>query len=187
MTASVQSEIEKLRGEIRRHDVLYYVEARPEISDLEYDRLMQRLKALEAAHPEWASPDSPTQKVGGEPIAGFVTVDHLAPMLSIDNVFNDAELAEFGVRVAKAIGPDPIEWLVEYKVDGVAMSLIYEEGRLLRGVTRGDGRRGDDVTHNVRTMHGVPLKLAPPYPRLLEFRGESYIRNSDFARFRAEQ
>ncbi len=187
MTASVQSEIEKLRGEIRRHDVLYYVEARPEISDLEYDRLMQRLKALEAAHPEWASPDSPTQKVGGEPIAGFVTVDHLAPMLSIDNVFNDAELAEFGVRVAKAIGPDPIEWLVEYKVDGVAMSLIYEEGRLLRGVTRGDGRRGDDVTHNVRTMHGVPLKLAPPYPRLLEVRGESYIRNSDFAHFRAEQ
>ncbi|MFO0919479.1 MAG: NAD-dependent DNA ligase LigA [Planctomycetaceae bacterium] len=187
MTSSVKSEIEHLRAEIRRHDVLYYVDAQPEISDREYDQLMQRLKELEAAHPELASPDSPTQKVGGEPIAGFVTVEHLVPMLSIDNVFSDAELAEFGARVAKVIGPEPIEWLVEYKVDGVAMSLIYEDGRLVRGVTRGDGRRGDDVTHNVRTMHGVPLKLTPPFPRLLEVRGESYIRNSDFAHFQAEQ
>lgn len=184
---SPQTEIEKLRAEIRRHDVLYYTDANPEISDLEYDRLMQRLKELEAAHPEFASPDSPTQKVGGEPIAGFVTVEHRVPMLSIDNVYTDEELAEFGVRVQKIIGPDPIEWLVEYKVDGVALSLIYEKGRLVRAVTRGDGRRGDDVTHNARTMHGVPLKFEPPFPDVLEVRGEAYISNSDFAHLRAEQ
>src|SRR3954469_6010526 len=104
MSAKPKDEIEKLRAEIRRHDVLYYTEAKPEISDLEYDRLMQRLKHLEAAHPEYFSPDSPTQKVGGEPVAGFTTVEHRVPMLSIDNVYTDEELAEFGVRVEKLIG-----------------------------------------------------------------------------------
>src|SRR5262245_29270823 len=153
MSNSLRSEIDHLRAEIRRHDVLYYTEAKPEISDLEYDKLMRKLRDLEEAHPEFRSSDSPTQKVGGEPIEGFVTVEHRVPMLSIDNVYNDEELAEFGKRVEKAIGPDPIEWLVEYKVDGVALSLIYEQGRLVRAVTRGDGRRGDDVTHNARTMH----------------------------------
>lgn len=187
MSSSLQSEIEKLRTEIRRHDVLYYTEASPEITDLEYDRLLRRLEELEAAHPEFASPDSPTQKVGGEPIEGFVTVEHLAPMLSIDNVYTDAELAEFGQRVVKHIGPDPIEWLVEYKVDGVALSLIYQDGHLVRAVTRGDGRRGDDVTHNARTMRGVPLTLPEPFPQLLEVRGEAFISNSDFAHLRAAQ
>ncbi len=187
MSAKIAAEIEKLRAEIRRHDVLYYTDAKPEISDLDYDRLMQRLKELESAHPELMSPDSPTQKVGGQPIEGFTTVDHLVPMLSIDNVYTDEELGEFGARVTKLIGPDPIEWLVEYKVDGVALSLIYEHGRLVRGVTRGDGRRGDDVTHNVRTMHGVPLVLEKPFPQTLEVRGEAFIANSDFAHFQAEQ
>lgn len=187
MTDSIRAEIERLRSEIRRHDVLYYVEARPEISDREYDRMMRRLQELEAAHPEYFSPDSPTQKVGGEPIEGFVTVEHRVPMLSIDNVFTDEELAEFGKRVERLVGPQPIEWLVEYKVDGVALSLVYEHGRLVRAVTRGDGRRGDDVTHNARTMRGVPLSFAPPFPSVLEVRGEAYIANSDFARLRAEQ
>ena len=159
MTVSPRDEIDSLRATIRRHDALYYVQATPEISDNEYDRLMKRLIALEAAHPEFDSDDSPSRKVGGRPIEGFVTVEHRVPMLSIDNVYDEKELAEFGQRVAKLLGGRPGEWLVEYKVDGVALSLIYEKGRLVRAVTRGDGRRGDDVTHNARTMRGVPLQL----------------------------
>lgn len=179
--------IEHLRREIERHDALYYQEAKPEISDLEYDRLMRELRDLETQHPELDSPDSPTKKVGGAPIEGFVTVEHRVPMLSIDNVYNEAELAEFGARVVKHIGPTPVEWLAEYKVDGVALSLIYENGVLKQAVTRGDGRRGDDVTHNAKTMGGVPLRLTGTAPALLEVRGEAYISNSDFAKIRAEQ
>lgn len=183
---SATERVQFLRDEIRRHDALYYQQAAPEISDLEYDRLMQQLKDLEANHPELRSPDSPTQKVGGEPIEGFVTADHLVPMLSIENVYNEEELAEFGQRVAKHIGDHPIEWIVEYKVDGVALSLIYEKGHLVRAVTRGDGRRGDDVTHNARTMRGVPLKLMGDFPDVLEVRGEAFISNSDFAQLQAD-
>ena len=184
-SAKIRTEVEHLRAEIRRHDALYYREAAPEITDLEYDRLMRRLQELEEAHPDVRSPDSPTQKVAGQAIEGFVTVDHLVPMLSIDNAYTEAELMEFGNRVAKIIGPDPIEWIVEYKVDGVALSLIYEKGRLVRAVTRGDGRRGDDVTHNARTMRGVPLQLIGEYPDVLEVRGETYISNRDFVRLQA--
>lgn len=186
MSESVRHEIERLRDEIRRHDVLYYQQAQPEISDAEYDKLMRRLQELEQAHPEHDSPDSPTKKVGGAPIPGFVTVEHRLPMLSIDNVFNEAELAEFGARVARLIGNDPIEWLVEYKVDGVALAMLYENGVLVRAVTRGDGRRGDDVTHNARTMRGVSLHLMGDPPEVLEVRGEAFISNSDFAKLRAE-
>lgn len=186
MSADAKQEIESLREALQRHNRLYYVESRTEISDQEYDRQYQRLEELEAAHPEFADADSPTQKVGGEPIDSFTTVEHRVPMLSIDNVYNDGELAEFGVRAAKLAGPDDVEWLAEYKVDGVALSLIYEDGRLVRGVTRGDGRRGDDVTHNARTIGGVPLRLEPPFPQVLEIRGEAYISNSDFAHLRAE-
>jgi DNA ligase (NAD+) len=193
MSTSVREQIEALRATIRRHDALYYVQATPEISDLDYDKLMKQLKDLEAQHPEFDSDESPTRKVGGAPIAGFVTVEHRVPMLSIDNVYNEAELAEFGQRVSKQLGGHPCEWLVEYKVDGVALSLIYEEGKLVRAVTRGDGRRGDDVTHNARTMRGVPLQLTDTsrkskgdlfdsdIPSLLEVRGEAYISNSEFA------
>lgn len=199
MSTSVQDQIESLRATVRRHDALYYVQATPEISDLEYDKLMRQLKDLEAKHPEFDSDDSPTKKVGGAPIAGFVTVEHRVPMLSIDNVYSEAELAEFGARVAKLLDGKACEWLVEYKVDGVALSLIYEQAKLVRAVTRGDGRRGDDVTHNARTMRGVPLHLtdlSPPsgekgkkkslfedsaIPSVLEVRGEAYISNSDFA------
>ena len=204
MSHSIRDQIESLRATIRRHDALYYVHATPEITDLEYDMLMRQLKELEALHPEFDSDESPTRKVGGAPIAGFVTVDHRVPMLSIDNVYNESELAEFGQRVAKLLDGRPCEWLVEYKVDGVALSLIYEQGKLIRAVTRGDGRRGDDVTHNARTMRGVPLQLddlspAPTssatrkksalfddsalsaIPSVLEVRGEAYISNSDFA------
>ena len=182
----IVEEIKHLRTEIRRHDALYYQIAAPEISDAEYDRLMRRLMELEAAHPELQSADSPTQKVGGAPIEGFVTVEHRVPMLSIDNAFSESELADFGGRVVKLIGTEPIEWVVEYKVDGVALSLIYEKGHLVRAVTRGDGRRGDDVTHNARTMRGVPLQLLGDVPDVLEVRGEAFIGNHDFAQLQAE-
>ena len=185
-SASPREEIEHLRAEIRRHDALYYQQASPEISDREYDRMMRRLKELEEAHPNLQSSDSPTQKVGGAPIDGFVTVEHRVPMLSIDNAFSEAELAEFGARVVKLIGPEPVEWVIEYKVDGVALSLIYEKGHLVRAVTRGDGRRGDDVTHNARTMRGVPLQLIGDVPDVLEVRGEAFIGNHDFAQLQAE-
>ena len=184
--AAPRDEVERLSAEIRRHDALYYQQGAPEISDRDYDRMMRRLGELEANHPELLSIDSPTQKVGGAPIEGFITVDHRVPMLSIENAFSEAELAEFGNRVVKLIGPDPVEWVIEYKVDGVALSLIYEQGHLVRAVTRGDGRRGDDVTHNARTMRGVPLQLIGPVPDVLEVRGEAYIGNRDFAQLQAE-
>lgn len=190
MHQTPRDEIESLRASIRHHDALYYVHAAPEISDFEYDQLMRRLIALEAAHPGFDADDSPSKKVGGRPIEGFVTIDHRVPMLSIDNVYNESELAEFGQRVNKLLAGNACEWLIEYKVDGVALSLIYEDGRLIRAVTRGDGRRGDDVTHNARTMGGVPLRLEPEgrsiaIPRLLEVRGEAYITNSDFSKLQA--
>src|SRR5260221_468241 len=139
MNKSVHEQIESLRAAIRRHDALYYVQANPEITDLEYDKLMRQLQDLEAKHPEFDSDESPTRKVAGTPIAGFVTVQHRVPMLSIDNVYTEAELAEFGQRVSKLLDGRPCEWLVEFKVDGVALSLIYENGKLVRAVTRGDG------------------------------------------------
>ncbi len=186
MTDEIETEIETLRREIARHDALYYQQAQPEISDLEYDRLMRRLIELERTHPQYDRDDSPTRKVGGAPIDGFVTVTHRVPMLSIENVYNEGELAEFGERVVRLIGPEPRAWVAEYKVDGVALSLIYEHGVLTRAVTRGDGRQGDDVTHNARTMHGVPLRLLGEAPALLEIRGEAFIGNRDFAKLRAD-
>jgi DNA ligase (NAD+) len=185
MTSDAE-EIDRLRAEIRHHDRLYYEQAAPEITDREYDRLMRDLLELETRHPELVTPDSPSQKVGGQPIEGFVQVAHRVPMLSIENVFNDQELAEFGVRAAKLAGPGDAAWIVEFKVDGVALSLIYEQGQLVQAVTRGDGRVGDDVTHNARTLKGVPLRLEPPFPDLIEIRGEAFIANSDFAHLRAE-
>ncbi len=187
MSANVREEIESLSRELERHNRLYYVEARPEISDLEYDQLMKRLEALEAEHPELALPDSPTQKVGGTPIDGFTTIEHRVPMISIDNVYDEPALREFDARVRKLLDAQP-EYTIEYKIDGVALALIYENGHLTQAVTRGDGRVGDDVTHNARTIGGVPLRLnSDNPPAVLEIRGEAYIANSDFAHIRAEQ
>jgi DNA ligase (NAD+) len=187
MSANVREEIESLCRDLERHNRLYYVEARPEISDLEYDQLMKRLEALETEHPELASPDSPTQKVGGTPIDGFSTIEHRVPMISIDNVYDEPALREFDARVRKLLDAQP-EYTIEYKIDGVALALIYENGHLTQAVTRGDGRVGDDVTHNARTIGGVPLRLhSDDPPAVLEIRGEAYIANSDFAHIRAEQ
>jgi DNA ligase (NAD+) len=188
MTAKIKAEIERLRDELNRHNYLYYVEAKPVISDLEFDKLLKALEKLEAEHPEYDSPDSPSHKVGGEAISAFHTAEHREPMLSIDNVYDEAALLEFDKRVRKGLKDKPLEYTVEYKIDGVALSLMYENGSLVRGVTRGDGRKGDDITHNVRTIRGVPLKLmGKKLPAVLEIRGEGYISNSDFAHLRAEQ
>jgi DNA ligase (NAD+) len=188
---SPSDEINKVRAEIERHNFLYYVEAKPEISDLEFDRLMKRLTELEARHPELDSPDSPSHKVGGQPIEGFTTVEHRQPMLSIENVYEEAEVREWDARVRKLLQDDEsVEYVVEYKIDGVALSLIYERGHLVQALTRGDGQRGDDITHNARTIRGVPLRLVGNEkhpPALLEVRGEAYISNPDFAHLRAEQ
>src|SRR5262249_5900080 len=149
----------ELRRLIEHHNYKYYVEASPEVSDKEYDLLVKELEALEAAHPELVTPDSPTQRVGGQPVEGFVTVTHRLPMLSLDNTYNAAELREFDGRVRKLLGKEPVRYAVEPKIDGVAVSLTYEDGRLTVGATRGNGEQGDDVTHNLRTVGGVPLRL----------------------------
>jgi DNA ligase (NAD+) len=181
-------EIAQLRADIERHNRLYYVEAQPEISDLEFDRLLKRLQQIEREHPEFDSPDSPTHKVGGAPIAGFHTVPHRQPMLSIDNIYTEDELREFDERVRKLLAVEAVEYTVEYKIDGVAMALIYEHGHLTLAVTRGDGQRGDDITHNARTLGGIPLRLSVDNPPpILEVRGEGYISNSDFAHLVADQ
>ncbi len=189
MTNSAKTEIDQLRDEISRHNSLYYVEARPEISDLDFDVLLKRLEELERKHPEYDSPDSPTHKVGGTPVEGFATVNHRLPMLSIDNAYDEAGIREFDVRIRKLLEPgEKIEYVVEYKVDGVAVALVYENGSLVLGATRGDGRQGDDITHNARTLIGVPLRLRGiDYPAVFEVRGEALISNADFAHIRARQ
>ena len=188
MPADPATEVAQLREKIRHHDRKYYVEAAPEISDLEYDGLINRLKELEAAHPDLLTTDSPTQRVGDQPVEGLVQVEHRVPMLSIDNTYSLEELRAYGQRTQKLLGDETIEWVVELKIDGVAVSLLYENGVLVRGLTRGNGRVGDDITHNVRTVAGVPLRLtgssAPP---VLELRGEIYMTNSDLVRLNEEQ
>lgn len=172
---SPAKEIAELREKIRHHDYLYFVEGRTEVSDLEYDRLFARLKELEAAHPELITPDSPTQRVGGEPLEGFAHVRHALPMMSIDNTYSAEEVREFDRRVAKGLEGRPYEYVVEPKVDGVSASLRYEGGRLVMAATRGDGRTGDDITANIRTIRAVPLGLRDRgWPEVLEARGEVY-------------
>ena len=161
---AIEREVAQLRSELNRHNYLYYVEARPEISDREYDRMMERLTALESQHPELVTPDSPTQRVGGQPLEGFATVRHVVPMLSIDNTYSYDEVREWDARVRRGLNPgEPVRYVVELKVDGVAVSLRYEECRLVLGATRGDGERGDDITANLKTVHEVPL-VAPRLP-----------------------
>jgi DNA ligase (NAD+) len=178
----------ELRRSIDHHNYLYYVEARPEISDREYDRLVDELKQLEAAHPELITAESPTQRVGGQPIEGFATVRHREPMLSIDNTYNAAELREFDRRVRKLLPGEPVTYVVELKIDGVAISLTYDEGRFSVGATRGDGERGDDVTHNLRTLRELPFRLRTQHPPAhFEARGEVYMTQAELARLNQER
>jgi DNA ligase (NAD+) len=185
MDRSVRKQIEELRRLIEHHNYQYYVEADPDISDLEFDRLMRELSALEEAHPDLITPDSPTQKVGGQPIEGFHQVDHRIPMLSIENTYNEQDVREFDARIRRWLEGDLPIYIVEQKIDGVSAALVYENGSLTLGVTRGDGVRGDDITHNLRTVRDIPLRLlsgtkAPP--RLLEVRGEVYMTNTELSR-----
>ena len=174
--------------EIEKHNRLYYQEAKPEISDKEYDKLLKELVDLEKKHPELANANSPTQRVGGAPIDGFVTLKHRLPMLSIDNTYSPSELKEFDKKVCKGLGNDKPTYMVELKIDGVAISLIYENGILTAGVTRGDGEKGDDVTQNLKTVGGVPLKLNTKNPpALLEVRGEVYMARANFARLNEQR
>jgi len=174
--------IENLRNEIRRHDHLYYVEDRPEIEDSEYDSLMRRLKELEALHPESQSPDSPTQRVGGKRAEKFDSVIHKTPMLSLDNAFDFDDLKDFHGRVVKLLGDDkPVEYVVELKFDGLGVSLAYEDGILIQGATRGDGREGESITANLKTIHSIPLKIqSENFPRYFEVRGEVIMKHSGF-------
>jgi len=180
MTA--KQEIAKLRAELERHNRLYYTEAKPEISDYEFDQLMRRLQELEAKHPELDDPNSPSRRVGGEPITEFKTVIHEPPMLSIENAYSIDELREWHERVLRGLGRETVEYEAELKIDGVSIDLLYENGQLVRGATRGDGVRGDDVTPNVRTVRALPLKIDPKAGRI-EVRGEIYIAKSDFLKY----
>jgi DNA ligase (NAD+) len=150
--------IDQLRKLIRHHEHRYYVLDDPEISDAEYDRLINELKELESKHPELASPDSPTRRVGGKPAEGFAAVQHASPMLSLDNAYSETELLDLERRV-REFSDGATEYVCELKIDGLSLSLIYEDGALSRGVTRGDGTRGEDVTVNVKTIRSLPLRL----------------------------
>ncbi len=183
-----EQEIRRLREQIRYHDYKYYVEAQPEISDLEYDRLVERLRELEARFPELVTPDSPTQRIGDQPVPELRSVRHRVPMLSIDNTYSQQEVRSWAQRIGRLLPGEKIEYVVEYKIDGVAIALTYENGRLVLGATRGNGTVGDDVTHNVRTIRDVPLRLQGDNPPpVVELRGEVYMTNSDLVRLNEEQ
>ena len=191
--AGAKSEIAQLRRDIRRHEYLYYVLDDPEISDAAFDRLMNRLKQLEEAHPALLTPDSPTQRVGGVPRKGFETHSHRPPMLSLDNAFSYEQLDDFDRRVRQITGRDAVQYVAEHKFDGLSISLIYEDGVLVRGVTRGDGTTGEDVTANVRTIRSIPLSVdAAECKRLglppdFEVRGEIMMSRKAFEELNLEQ
>jgi DNA ligase (NAD+) len=180
--------VEELRQEIRRHEELYYVQAAPEISDAQFDALMNELRSLEAKHPELLTPDSPTQRVGGRPTEGFASVEHLQPMLSLDNAYDEADLRAFDERVRKGLALDTSpSYVAELKIDGLSIALTYEDGRLVRGATRGDGVWGDEVTQNVRTVRAIPLSLRGGPKGRIEVRGEVYLPKKNFERINKEQ
>lgn len=181
-------ELQELREQLHRHNHQYYVLDAPVISDAEFDRLMRRLQEIEAEHPEWVTADSPTQRVGGQPLAGFEKVTHAAPLLSLGNVFSAGELRAFDNRVRSAVG-DALEYIVELKIDGLAVNLIYENGRLSRAATRGDGEVGEDVTTNVRTIRSIPLVLreAESLPAYFEVRGEVFMPRRAFDRLNRQR
>lgn len=185
-SVEIEKKAEALRKELRRHSYLYYVLDRPEITDFEFDRMYRELVDLEKAHPEIITPDSPTQRVGGKASDDFRKVRFRKPMLSLTNVFNAEELREFDRRVKSSLGTDAVEYITELKIDGLSMNLVYEDGRLVQGLTRGDGRVGEDVTANVKTIKTIPLYIenAPPY---MEIRGEVYMPRKSFARLNEER
>ena len=196
MQDAIKNQIQELRDQIRHHDRLYYQLARPELTDQQYDDLFKRLRALETAHPEFAALDSPTQKVGGAPIEGFAQARHAVPMISIDNTYTTGEVVAFDARVRKLLGDAPVSYVCEPKIDGVSLSLRYENGFLVQAATRGDGAVGDDVTVNARTIRNIPLKLQEPVPtagypavipEILEIRGEAFLTRDQFLLINQQQ
>lgn len=181
--------INELRSLIRHHEERYYLHSAPEISDEAFDRLLHELERLETENPDVVTADSPTQRVAGTPTAGFPTVEHLCPMLSLDNAYNEDELRAFDERVRKGagLGDTAVPYVAELKIDGLSIALTYEDGRLVRGATRGDGTRGEEVTANVRTIRAIPLSLRTPVPGRMEIRGEVYLPRTSFERMNAER
>jgi len=177
----VKTRAAKLRAELERHSRLYYQEAKTEISDREFDRLMRELQDLETTHPGLGTPDSPTQRVGGAPSDSFARVAHAVPMISLDNTYSFEELRQFDARVRKALSADSVDYVIEPKVDGVSISLRYENGVLKQALTRGDGKEGDDITANARTIRSIPLRIPTEAP-ILEVRGEVYLGKAAFTR-----
>jgi len=184
----IENEISRLRREIRRHDQLYYVDAEPEITDLQYDRLLEELRQLETERPDLVVPDSPTQRIGDTPVSHLRQIAHAVPMLSIDNTYNREELSAYFRRTEKSLGGSPAQWVMEYKIDGVAASILYVDGKLTQAVTRGNGEVGDDITHNIRTIRDLPLQLqGENIPPMLEVRGEVYMTDADLADLNVRQ
>src|ERR1700756_5660423 len=188
-----EKKIEALREKIRHHEYQYFVLDTPEISDQEFDKLTKQLKDLEAEHPELITPDSPTQRVGGKPREGFVKVRHSSPMLSLDNTYNEEELRGWERRVHELSGRKDVNYVCELKLDGMSLALVYEDGKLVRGVTRGDGTVGEDVTLNVRTVRSVPLSIPKDklkkagIPPDFEVRGELLMPTASFKKINEER
>jgi DNA ligase (NAD+) len=181
--AEPASRLDALRALIRHHEERYYVHDDPEISDAEFDALLRELREIEAAHPELVTPDSPTQRVSGRPATGFETARHLRPMLSLDNAYSDEELAAFDDRVRRGLEVDgPVAYVAELKIDGLSIAVTYVDGVFARGVTRGDGTTGEDVSSNVRTIQAIPLRLNDAPAGRFEVRGEIYLPRAAFDR-----
>ena len=189
VSASIVKRVEALRSQLREHDYRYYVLAQPAISDGEYDRLMRELLDLEVAHPELSAPDSPTQRVGGEPTKEFPSVTHDVPMLSLSNTYSEEEVRDFDRRVQSMLGNESLKYVCELKFDGVAISLQYRDGLFVRGATRGDGTQGDDITQNLKTIRSIPLRLMGKKKGLSQFevRGEVYMKREDFRKMNEER
>src|SRR5438552_10096605 len=180
---------QKLRQQLDHHNYLYHVKAQPKISDREFDALMRELIDLETQYPQLLTPDSPSLRLGVQPIDWFKTVEHAVPMMSIDNTYDEAEVRAFDTRVRKALSSEKVKYVLEPKVDGVAASIRYERGRLALAATRGDGRRGDDITSNAKTIRSLPLRLENDgkAPRILEVRGEIFMPNDVFQKLNAQR
>jgi DNA ligase (NAD+) len=184
----IQKQAAVLREQINSHNYRYYVLDDPEVPDAEYDRLFRKLQELESAYPTLITIDSPTQRVGSKPLSSFDEVEHVIPMLSLGNAFSDEEVRKFSKRIADRLGVTDIEFVAEPKLDGLAISLLYEDGILVRAATRGDGVTGENVTQNVRTIHSVPLRLSGKnIPRVLEVRGEVYMPRAGFESLNKKQ
>src|SRR5207237_4973487 len=180
--ADALQRISELREQIHHHDYLYYAQARPEISDAEYDALMRELREVEAAFPDLVTPDSPTQRVAGQPVDAFRSVEHRAAMLSLDNATSPDDLREFEARLHRALPGTRLAYVCEPKIDGLGIALLYERGRFVRGATRGDGRAGEDITANLRTIRSLPMRLTGPLAALpaVEVRGEAFVPRAEF-------